>query len=102
MLDGCDPVLQNSQIPRNLWDNLRALAQSKALRLMTGTRAPLTELCYNPDAVTSDFFRIFYDQPLSVGPLDDDDWRMCSPARRFTLTAAQKELRNWAGAILTS
>lgn len=98
ILDGCDPILQNSTIPRNLWDNLRALAQSKGLRLMTGTRAPLHELCYNPDARTSDFFRIFYDQPLAVGPFDEEDWADAFARSGVDLDAsAQKELRNWTG-----
>ncbi|APR86260.1 Hypothetical protein A7982_11609 [Minicystis rosea] len=98
VLDGCDPVLQNSAIPRNLWDSLRALAQSPGLRLMTGTRAPLHELCYNPDARVSDFFRIFYDQPLFVGSFEQDDWAEVYRGCGIALDAsAQKELRNWAG-----
>ena len=98
VLDGCDPVLQNSEIPRNLWDNLRALAQSRALRLVTGSRAPLHELCYNPEARTSDFFRIFYDEPLQVGPFDDADWQdvFAGAGLPFNVSA-QKEMRNWTG-----
>lgn len=41
---------------------------------------------------------IFYDQPLSVGPLDDDDWADVFASSGLTLDgSAQKELRNWAG-----
>ena len=44
-------------------------------------REPLSEairsgrLCYNPEARVSDFFRIFYDEPVIVGPFDDRDWK---------------------------
>jgi hypothetical protein len=98
VLDGCDPVLQNSAIPRNLWDNLRALAQSKALRLMTGSRDHLHRLCYNPDARTSDFFRIFYDEPLVVGPYGDADWKGLYATSEVRLDgSAEKEMVNWTG-----
>jgi len=98
VLDGCDPVLQNSAIPRNLWDNLRALAQARSLRLMTGSRDHLHRLCYNPEARTSDFFRIFYDEPLVVGPFAEADWRDLHANCGFNLDAsAQKELVNWTG-----
>ena len=97
-LDGCDAVLQNSAIPRNLWDNLRALAQKNSLRLMTSSRDHLHRLCYNPDARTSDFFRIFYDEPLIVGPFEDADWKelFAEPGVKVD-GPGQKELANWTG-----
>ena len=98
VLDGCDPVLQNSAIPRNLWDNLRALAQIRSLRLMTGSRDQLHRLCYNPEARTSDFFRIFYDEPLLVGPFQDPDWRDLYASCGLELDgSAERELVNWTG-----
>lgn len=98
VLDGCDAVLQNATIPRNLWDNLRALAQSSSLRLMTGTRDQLVNLCYNPDARTSDFFRIFWDEPIRVGPFDDADLDdVYQLEGRAWDGAARKELANWTG-----
>jgi len=98
VLDGCDPVLQNSAIPRNLWDNLRALAQIRSLRLMTGSRDQLHRLCYNPEARTSDFFRIFYEEPLIVGPLDEHDWDDVYERCGMKLAgSARKELVNWTG-----
>src|SRR5439155_17670907 len=93
-----DPVLQNSAIPRNLWDNLRTLGQIKSLRFMTGSRDQLHRLCYNPEARTSDFFRIFYDEPLLVGPFDDADWKDLYATCRLTLDGSgEKELVNWTG-----
>jgi hypothetical protein len=98
VLDGCDPVLQNSSIPRNLWDNLRALGQVKSLRLMTGSRDQLHRLCYNPEARTSDFFRIFYDEPQVVGPFDGSDWKALYENCGITLDgSAEKEFVNWTG-----
>lgn len=98
VLDGCDPVLQNSSIPRGLWDSLRALAQTSSLRLVTGSRDQLHRLCYNPEARTSDFFRIFYDEPIVVGPFDGDDWADLYGSCGLTLDgSAQKELVNWTG-----
>jgi len=98
VLDGCDPVLQNPAIPRNLWDNLRTLAQVKSLKLVTGSRDRLNELCYNPEARTSDFFRIFYDEPLVVGPFDDSDWEALFEAAPWEFDVpARKELVNWTG-----
>jgi hypothetical protein len=98
VLDGCDPVLQNSSIPRNLWDNLRALGQTKSLRLMTGSRDQLHRLCYNPEARTSDFFRIFYDEPQVVGPFDGSDWKALYEGCGIKLDgSAEREFVNWTG-----
>ncbi|MCB9694316.1 MAG: ATP-binding protein [Alphaproteobacteria bacterium] len=100
VLDGCDTVLQNPAIPRNLWDNLRALAQTpaKTLRLMTGSRDQLHKLCYNPEARTSDFFRIFWDEPLFVGPFDEGDWKEVFDNCGIDLDgSARKEMANWTG-----
>ena len=45
VLDGFDHVLAGTGLTRNLWDQLRALAQKRSLRLVTGSRRPLRELC---------------------------------------------------------
>jgi hypothetical protein len=98
VLDGCDAVLQNSSIPRNLWDNIRALAQKSSLRLMTGSRDQLLALCYSPDARGSDFFGIFYPQPIVVGPFDDADWQDIYSGCGIEFDgSAKKELVNWTG-----
>lgn len=98
VLDGCDALLQNSSISRNLWDNLRALAQFSSLRLMTGSRAPLQKLCYNPEARTSDFWGIFNDEPIQVGPFGDEDWEQVFSGCGLSLDgAARKEFASWTG-----
>lgn len=98
VLDGCDAVLQNGSIPRNLWDNMRALAQKISLRLMTGSRDRLLDLCYSPEARGSDFFGIFYPQPLTVGPFSDADWQEVFSGCGMEIDgSAKKELVNWTG-----
>lgn len=97
-LDGCDPVLQNPHVPVHLWESLRMLAQSPALRLMTASRRSLVELCSNPDARVSPFFNIFGDAPIHLPPFDDEDWVDIGQAYGGRLDgAAVKELRNWSG-----
>jgi hypothetical protein len=98
VLDGCDAVLQNSSMPRNLWDNIRAVAQKSSVRLMTGSRDHLLALCYSPEARGSDFFEIFYPQPLQVGPLNEADWKEIYSDCGVELDgSAKKELVNWTG-----
>ncbi|MFP2929764.1 AAA family ATPase [Pyxidicoccus sp. 3LG] len=98
VLDGCDTVLQNPSIPADLWNSIRALAQRSSLRLMTGTRDRLVQLCYNPEARDSPFFNIFYSTPLLVGPLNETDWSDLPPAFGLSFdTAAIKEITNWTG-----
>jgi Cdc6-like AAA superfamily ATPase len=59
VLDGLDRVLVAPGITRNLWDNLRALAQKRSLPLVTGSRRRLREICAGEDSRTSDFWEIF-------------------------------------------
>jgi hypothetical protein len=40
-LDGCDNLLLGSGVTRNLWDNLRALAEMDSLRFVTASRRRL-------------------------------------------------------------
>jgi hypothetical protein len=74
VLDGFDHVLEGTGLTRNLWDQLSALAQRRSLRLVTGSRRPLRELCKTEESRTSDFWEIFYDAPISVGVFGDSDW----------------------------
>ena len=101
VLDGFDYALAGSDLTRNLWDQLRTLAQSVSLRLVAGSRLPLRELCKNEDSKTSDFWEIFYDTPLRVASLDDDDMAafllpLFNEGCEFD-TSARKEITNWTG-----
>ena len=73
VLDGFDYALAGTELTRNLWDQLRSLAQKSSLRLVTGSRRPLRELCRTEESRTSDFWEIFYDTPVRVAALDDSD-----------------------------
>ena len=103
VLDGFDHVLARSGITKNLWDELRNLGQMPSLRLVTGSRSPLRELCRTEDSRTSDFWEIFYDTPLQIGCFEDHDWAgFLGPANsRGVLIdgSGLKEVKNWTGGV---
>lgn len=103
VLDGFDHVLAGTGITRNLWDQLRSLAQKSSLRLVTGSRQPLRELCKTEESRTSDFWEIFYDTPVVVGPFAEDDWDdLLAPLTDKGVTvdgSGRKELINWSGGV---
>lgn len=97
-LDGCDPVLQNPLVPVHLWESLRQLAQSSALRLLTASRKSLVELCRNPEAQVSPFFNLFGDTQIRLAPFDDGDWTELGETLAGRVDGSGlKELRNWTG-----
>ncbi len=103
VLDGFDYALAGTELTRNLWDQLRSLAQRTSLRFVTGSRRPLRELCRTEESRTSDFWEIFYDTPLRVTALDNSDW---DPFLQPLLDAgctfdvpARKEIANWTGGV---
>ena len=103
VLDGFDYALAGAGLTRNLWDQLRSLAQKTSLRFVTGSRRPLRELCRTEESRTSDFWEIFYDTPIRVAALDDADWvPFLEPrlADGCTLDEpARKEIVNWTGGV---
>ena len=103
VLDGFDHVLAESGITRNLWDEMRDLGQQASLRLVTGSRSRLRELCKTEDSRTSDFWEIFYDTPLLVGCFEKHDWSgFLDPfsSKGVQLdTSACKEIANWTGGV---
>ena len=103
VLDGFDYALAGTGLTRNLWDQLRALAQKNSLRLVTGSRRPLRELCKTEDSRTSDFWEIFYDTPVRVTALDDADMEaFLQPLRDEGCEfdeSARKEITNWTGRV---
>ena len=105
VLDGFDFLLDESRITRNLWEEMRALCQITSLRLVTGSRNRLRDLCKTEDSRTSDFWRIFYDTPLLVGCFVDHDWGgFLNPfsARNVEFDgSAKKEFANWTGGVPT-
>ncbi|MBF0628005.1 MAG: hypothetical protein HQL91_07275 [Magnetococcales bacterium] len=97
--DGFDKPLGAGRLTRNLWDQLRELAQSPSLRLVTATRRPLQELIRSEESVTSDFWNIFDVNSVKIGPFDDAD-RSAVLAAVSTCPfngGAKTELANWTG-----
>ena len=103
VLDGFDYALAGAGLTRNLWDQLRSLAQKTSLRFVTGSRRPLRELCRTEESRTSDFWEIFYDTPIRVAALDDADWgpflQPLLDAGRVVDDSARKEIANWTGGV---
>jgi len=73
MLDGCDRVLSNGRLTRNLWDQMRELGVKPNLQFITASRRTLRELIRNPDVESSEFFNIFEPSPIRVGCFDEQD-----------------------------
>lgn len=103
ILDGFDHLLGDFGITRNLWDQLRTLAQTGGLCLVTGSRARLYDLCKDEEARTSNFWQVFHDPPFKVGAFEDDDWTgFLAPfvsGGIKTDGSAEKEIRNWTGGV---
>ena len=103
VLDGFDYALAGTELTRNLWDQLRSLAQKTSLRLVTGSRRPLRELCRTEESRTSDFWEIFYDTPVRVIALDASDLdAFLQPLLDAGCTldeSARKEIVNWTGGV---
>jgi hypothetical protein len=103
VMDGFDHVLGNTAISRNTWDTLRSFAQKTSLRLVTGSRQKLRELCKTEDSATSDFWEVFHPNPLRVGRFEDHDWDgFLEPFKARSIQidgSAQKEIANWTGGI---
>jgi hypothetical protein len=71
--DGFDKPLSSGKLTRNLWDQLRELAQSSSLRLITASRKPLHKLIRDEESVTSDFWNIFDPNSIKIGAFNEDD-----------------------------
>ena len=103
VMDGFDHVLTKTGISRNTWDTLRSFAQTTSLRVVTGSRNKLRELCRTDDSVTSDFWEVFHPNPLRVGHFEDHDWD--GVLEPFTTRGIQfdgsvlKQTANWTGGI---
>lgn len=95
--DGFDKPLGTGKLTRNLWDNLRELASSPNLRLVTATRRTLHELIRSTESQASDFWNIFDLKPVKVevfDAADHDDILKKIPGITFS-TGAMNELENW-------
>jgi hypothetical protein len=103
VLDGFDYVMRNGRVTRAFWNQLRSLSQKRSLRLLTGSRRPLRELCDSEESRTSDFWEVFEPNPIHLGPFSSEDWdSLLEPfiaAGIDVQDSARKELINWTGGI---
>ena len=103
VLDGFDDALAGTGLTRNLWDQLRTLAQRPSLLLVTGSRRPLRELCRTGESRASPFWNIFHYEPVRVHALDETDWpAFLQPLRDAGCEleeSARKEVANWTGRV---
>ena len=98
LFDGFDRPLNEGQLTRDLWDNLRELCLKPAFRLVTATRKELSELIRDEKSVTSDFWNIFGDI-VRLGPyLDKDVTSVLESWPELKLEkGGRTELVNWTG-----
>lgn len=103
VLDGFEYVLDRPNLTRNLWDQLRSLAQRTSLRFVTGSRLRLREICRTEESRTSNFWNIFFETPIWVAALDHDDWTSFLQPLLDTECqlddSARKEITNWTGGV---
>ena len=103
VFDGFDYVLRGANLTRNLWDQLRALAQKPSLRLVAASRRPLREICQTEESRTSDFWAIFDSVPIRVAVLGDADltafMQPLLDTGRTLDGSARKEIANWTGGV---
>lgn len=100
--DGFDNILIGTRLTPNLLGQLRALTQRKSLRLVTGSRRPLRELCRTKESLDSNFWEVFNDL-LPIGRLGEHDWdgflKPIEESGRTLDSSARKEIANWSGGI---
>jgi hypothetical protein len=95
--DGFDKPLTSGKLTRNLWDNMRFLAENKSFRLITATRLKLTELISDDKSRTSDFWTIFSRTWIDVFDEDDKE-SIFAKVKSIQFDRGSKlELSNWTG-----
>lgn len=100
VLDGLDSVLKNPEVTPNLWEALRDLVQKSSCVMITGSRAPLLEICANEDSRNSPFWNNFAEPRVRLRALDESDMtEVLAPleAHGGVSEKAQKELIAWTG-----
>lgn len=99
IFDGLDRPLAEDKLSRNLWDQLRELASIERVCFVAASRQRLSELIRSNDTATSHFWGVFDPNPISLGPLSDED-RDEAISKIEGLdwqSGASKELANWTG-----
>lgn len=102
VLDGMDAVLHLDGLTNGLWQNLRALTQDGGVRYVTGSRAPLRDLCASESSRTSNFWEVFDPIPVDLGAFADADWdEVLAPLRdsRVVDDVARREIVATTGGV---
>lgn len=101
IMDGLDHVLSSPTISRNLWDYLREIGLKSSCTFVTGTRRRIQDLCNNPDSLASEFWNIFADPVVVLGPFEEHEQdEVLVPLTDHIeelATSARKEIFNWSG-----
>lgn len=93
--DGFDKPLGQGHLSGHLWDQMRDIVNGKVHKIVTATRAPLSDLIRNEDAITSPFWNIF-DSPIRVTPFDESELHIAVEKAGVTISAGGvTELANW-------
>ena len=103
VLDGFDDVLARTELTPKLWSDLRSMAERPSLKLLTGSRRPLSELCRTGESRASPLWNVFHYEPVRVHALDAADWPAFLQPLRDTGSeieeSARKEIANWSGGV---
>jgi GTPase SAR1 family protein len=99
--DGFDKPLRQGKLTGHLWDQMRTIFHGKRHKVVTATRALLSELIRSEDAITSPFWNIFNMTPFRVYAFDDDDCEMAVKelSTHFFQAGAKTELANWSAGV---
>ena len=103
ILDEFDVAFSGSDVTRNFWDWLRSQAKRKSLRLVSGSRLPLRDLCKPENVKTSDFWNLFPPIPTLLGPFLPEEWGdVLEPFTNQSGTesaGAKASLLEWTGGV---
>jgi len=94
--DGFEKPLRQGKLSAHLWDQMRSIFYGSKHKIITASRAPLSELIC--DEETSPFWNIFDVNPVRVGTFDDHDVDAILgelPQHSFQ-PGAKTELMNWS------
>jgi hypothetical protein len=95
--DGFDKPLGQGKLSGHLWDQMRTIFYGKKHKIITATRARLSELIRSQDAITSPFWNIFDMNPVRVACFDKTDREaiLAELSGRSFEASAKSELQNW-------
>ena len=102
VMDGMDHPLSSQGVTRVTWNNLCGLSERNSIRIATGSRKRLRELCVSSDGRSSELWERFQ-KHLTLGAFTESelDGFLC-PLKEIAgglAGGARTEFRNWTGGI---